>query len=130
VARQLLSHQATTPVPTSTNLHSLLNRLTKTATISPGDFDLVKKLLIELMALLTKFSAETQSVGGLKKPGAWRDKPLPPNTPETPYYVTVPNTIEIVNITPVTLREDLHKHLVTQDPYGNAIITIPAPHHR
>lgn len=40
----------------------------------------------------------------LKKAGAWRDRPLPPNTPAHPCYVQLPARLCVIDASPAQLR--------------------------
>lgn len=61
-----------------------------------------------------------------KQPGAWRDRPLPPNTPAQPYCVRPPVQLRVVNATPAQLRAALAQIAVEETPAG-AQATIPRP---
>lgn len=103
------------------NFQSLFARLSQSGTAVPPD---ISQLLADVTALL-----EALPPGGnfnfLKKPGAWKSKPLPSNLPTDPAYVNVPCGIEIVNYTPAQLAAVLQNLTPTADPYGNALVTFP-----
>jgi len=82
-----------------------------------------------LLALLSAIAEGGPSLDCLKKQGAWRSHPLPPNTDARPYFVTVPSTIEITNLTPAQLASALQQPEAQPHPdgRGNTIVTIPAP---
>lgn len=105
--------------PSSTaRLVSQLNQATK---LLPPD---ITTLLGEITTLLNALPPDG-NLDFLKKPGAWRDRPLPPNTPDNPYYVQIPATIETVNLRPSTLAAELPTIVPTTDAYNNAVVTIP-----
>lgn len=68
------------------------------------------------------------AIQALKKPGAWRDKPLPPNTPSSPYYIATPCAIDIENVPAATLQAELARQSQQQPPpadaQGNAQVTL------
>ncbi len=91
------------------------------ATSLPPD---IATLLGEVTALLGALPPDG-NLDFLKKPGAWRDRPLPPNTINNPYYVQIPATVETVNLRPATLAAELPDITPTTDSHGNAVVTIP-----
>lgn len=111
---------------TSHQLQSLLKTLGQHGSAVPPD---LQNLLSQLLALLQAIPLSGGSINSLKKPGAWRDRPLPHNTPDAPYYINVPGMIEIVNVSPAELSADLHRYQPQPDGFGNTKLTIPKPHH-
>lgn len=61
-----------------------------------------------------------------KRPGAWRDVPLPANSPTLPYYVRLPARLCVVNATPAQLRAELASAAITTTPAGSQV-TVPLP---
>lgn len=89
----------------------------------------LRSLLTALLQMLEKIAAAGGSLDALRKPGASAEKPLPPNTPDKPYYVSAPISIHVVNIGPGALAADLERdhHHATAGPGGVAQVTIPGP---
>ena len=81
-------------------------------------------LLHEITALLGALPSDG-NLAFLKKPGAWRDRPLPPNPSGNPYYVQLPAVIEIVNLPSATLAALLSDLKPAKDAFDNAVVTIP-----
>lgn len=105
----------------NSSFKSLISRLGQPGASVPPD---LTQLLADVEALFQALPSDG-NLDFLKKPGAWKSKPLPPNLPTDPYYINVPCGIEIVNYTPAQLAAELKVLQPTADPYGNAIITFP-----
>lgn len=110
----------------TTQLRSLIEQITQGAGGAPENLAPILNQLIELISALAKGG---HPLDGLKKTGAWRDMPLACNSADKPYYVTVPNTLDVVNLTPAQLAIALKQPEAQPRPdgYGNSVITIPAP---
>ncbi|MBS0661099.1 MAG: hypothetical protein JSR82_23005 [Verrucomicrobia bacterium] len=109
---------------------SALKPLLERSLRNPGELGpALRQLLTELLPLLEKIAAAGGSLDGLRKPGASPQRPLPPNTPDQPYYVQAPITVHVVNVGPGELGVDLAKdgHHAVAGPDGVAQVTIPAP---
>ena len=111
-------------MPSSSPFDAVLSALTRPGGAVPPE---LVGLLTGLLKLLESLPPGADLFAALKRAGAWRDKPLPPNLPEQPYYVTVPIAIEIENLSPAALAADLHRYPVVPDGLGTSKITIPAP---
>lgn len=61
-----------------------------------------------------------------KRPGAWRDVPLPPNSPAQPYCVRPPVRLQVINASPAQIRAELAK-IVVEETAAGAQATIPQP---
>lgn len=79
----------------------------------------------QLTTLLASLPAGAHPLDSLKKPGAWRDRPLPGSSAPAPIHVRAPVELEFVNITPTWLATQLTR--TTSDPTGNLQLTID-PH--
>ncbi|MBA3849526.1 MAG: hypothetical protein C0502_05955 [Opitutus sp.] len=84
----------------------------------------------EIIAFLN--SLPTGDPNPLLIPGSCRERPLPPTTPDAPYYIDLSQPtaagaefrIEITNLTPPELRRLLRHAHIQPSPQG-AILTIP-----
>lgn len=87
----------------------------------------------ELRSLLQQVSARCaelpapRRIASLRRPGAWRDHPLPANSPAAPYWVALPATFEITNIPAPALRAALANIQPLLFGDGGSLITIAAP---
>lgn len=112
-----------TPSPTSARLLPLLRTLETAAGTDAAD---TLNQVLEAFGTLTP-QLQT-AIQALKKPGAWPDKPTPPNTTATPYYIVAPCAIAIENMPPAALQAELVRQMKQVPPpadvYGNAQVTL------
>lgn len=85
--------------------------------------------LAQILAAFAALPPNLQkAMQALKKPGAWPDKPLAPNTTATLYYIVDPCAIEVENMSPALLQAELTAQAKQQPPpsdqYGNALVTL------
>lgn len=108
-------------------------RLRSTGTVPAAPLLVVSSRAYDVYAALDAYHREsTDTIGEQStmtdnsKPGATPENPLPPNTPDTPYYIRAPILIDVVNVNPLVLMEWFPTVQPAHDVHGNALLTIPA----